>query len=283
MQHPALTNPDPGSWPRGVVSAALLDALQASESPREGRVSTGEMEALEAAHRVADLFIWLSFRLEHGFEGRPHAEATRAALGARIEEGLAALGRAPPPRKSPRAPGSKRCGRAARGPCWLACGTLHCSSVHGLCIVRWLGLRRCIGSRGWAVHVMLFVRTVQALGQAASGDFTDCISAFPLSAFSRPEVRAGMQACWRRCGTWSVIMACSIVHFGWGCRERQQARRVELAKQRLIEEELNGTSNWRSDARKRMLTKTAFELELPRRVRSNKQIPTSYESEVSDR
>ena len=86
-----------------MVSAALLAAPPAAP-PR----SAADMQALEAAHRVVDLFIWLSFRLEHGFESRERAERVRAALGARIEEGLAALGRAPP-RKRPRKPGSKRC------------------------------------------------------------------------------------------------------------------------------------------------------------------------------
>lgn len=86
-----------------MVSAELLAAPPAAP-PR----SAADMEAMEAAHRVVDLFIWLSFRLAHGFESRERAEAVRAALGARIEEGLAALGRAPP-RARPRKPGSKRC------------------------------------------------------------------------------------------------------------------------------------------------------------------------------
>ena len=100
-----------------MASAALLAALPAA-APR----SAAEMEALEAAHRVADLFVWLAFRLPAGFEGRARAEAARAALSARIEEGLAALGAAaapPRPRARPakRLPGSKRCaGLPARAP-----------------------------------------------------------------------------------------------------------------------------------------------------------------------
>ena len=42
---------------------------------------------------------------------------------------------------------------------------------------------------------------------------------------------------------------------------------MELAKQRFIEEEMNGTSPWKSEARMRMLTKTPFSVELPQRTR----------------
>ena len=71
---------------RGSVPAALCRA-----APVRPARSEAELDALEAAYRVHDLYIWLSYRLEAAFPGRAAAVQARAAVGALIEEALPRL------------------------------------------------------------------------------------------------------------------------------------------------------------------------------------------------
>ncbi len=51
-----------------------------------------ELQALEARHRVLDLFIWLCYRFTDGFEGREAAEEERAACAAAIDLSIRSMG-----------------------------------------------------------------------------------------------------------------------------------------------------------------------------------------------
>jgi hypothetical protein len=68
------------------VPVALAQAL-----PIRAARSEAELDALEAAYRIYDLYIWLSYRLEEGFPGRVAALRERAAVAALVEEALPRL------------------------------------------------------------------------------------------------------------------------------------------------------------------------------------------------
>ena len=71
---------------RRSVPVALCQKL-----PIRAARSEAELDALEAAYRIYDLYIWLSFRLEEGFPGRVAAQRERAAVAALFEEALPRL------------------------------------------------------------------------------------------------------------------------------------------------------------------------------------------------
>lgn len=71
---------------RGSVPAALCRAV-----PVRPARSEAELDALESAYRVYDLYVWLSYRLEAAFPGRAAALQGRAAIGGLIEEALPRL------------------------------------------------------------------------------------------------------------------------------------------------------------------------------------------------
>ncbi|GLI70255.1 hypothetical protein VaNZ11_015102, partial [Volvox africanus] len=99
----------PADMDDAAVSSALLHF--ALSYCREGRVgpegisdrslpptaptTEAELKRLEELHRVYDLYVWLCYRLPYAFTGREEAEASRAACGGLIEEGLERLAAAP--------------------------------------------------------------------------------------------------------------------------------------------------------------------------------------------
>ena len=51
-----------------------------------------ELQQLEAAHRVLDLFVWLAYRMPDAFEGMAAVAAQRERMAALIDESLRAMG-----------------------------------------------------------------------------------------------------------------------------------------------------------------------------------------------
>ncbi len=89
---------------RGTVTPALI-----AHPPLALARSEAELQQLEAANRVYELYCWLAYRFEDAFAGREQAGEARAACAKLIDESIRQMG------ALSRRQAGMRCGEGQRG------------------------------------------------------------------------------------------------------------------------------------------------------------------------